>query len=246
LDRGNEIDEIANINERNTVTRPSKQPVPQGHALAAAAWTPLPEMSVTDPLAADVLWRPAKRMHLRPFLGREAGLSEAAMLLKLKKTTMNYWIDRLLDVGLIRTVRVDRLGRNRVPVYRCVADRLRVSMENAPFESYESVCEEFSAGFRNATQRSLAHAVARQAKYLELVCSQGDANGPLTTLLPREGATVEDDFVYFWGRIWLSAAQQQEFLGELHALWNKYELLSDRRGSNGPALMHLMLVPEHD
>lgn len=209
-----------------------------------ADWTPADELLVTEPEAVEILWHPRKRPHLQPFLGRSSSLAQATAELKIKKSTMSYWIDRLLQTGLIRVQRVERQGRNRVPVYRAVADRLRVGLADAPFESYESLCDEFSRAFRAQSRQALAQAIARQGRHLEMLYRQDPTAGLLATVLPREGAVPEDDFVYYWARLWLTAEQQQALRAELDALWNRYEALSDRHQAPSALLMHLMAVPE--
>lgn len=209
-----------------------------------AAWQPLAEWTVTAPAAVDILWRPAKRVNLRPFLGRESSLAQAAAELGVKKTAMSYWIDRLLEAGLIRTTRIERIGRNRVPFYRCLADRLRVALEHAPLESYESICADFSSRWRRVTEESLAQAVARQGPSLELVLSQGAAAGVRTDLMPREGADVKDDFVFYWARLWLGQDDRDALQRELDALWERYAARSDRHQHPSAVLLHLLQVPE--
>ena len=103
------------------------------------------ERRVTDPAAVQLLWQPRRRLHLRPFLGRSASLAEAARLLGLKKPAMAYWIRRLLALGLIEPAPPGRERGRDVPRYRCVADRLRVSLAQAPLDSQEAVFAETDA-----------------------------------------------------------------------------------------------------
>lgn len=210
----------------------------------AQAWQPADEQVVTEPAAVDILWRPAKRRHLVPFIGREASLAQAATEVKAKKTAMSYWIDRLLEAGLIRVARVAQVGRNRVPYYRCVADRLKVSLQDAPLESYESICTEFSARWRRLSDDALARAAARQAPCMELLIQRDPVAGALTLLQPRADAEVRDDYVFYWARLWLSAADREELRRDLDALWDKYERRTDRSLHDSPLLMHLQMVPE--
>jgi hypothetical protein len=209
-----------------------------------APWTPSPELVVTDALAVNILWRPDKRRHLVPFVGREASLAQAAAETGTRKTAMSYWIDQLLDAGLIRLTRVAHVGRHRVPHYRCVADRLRVGLADAPFESYESICTEFSTRWRRLSEQALAHAVARQAPAMELVISRDPVAGLRTLLEPRPGAPVKDDYVFFWARLWLAPADRDELQRDLNALWEKYEARTDRQRHDSAVLMHLQMVPE--
>jgi DNA-binding transcriptional ArsR family regulator len=207
-------------------------------------WSPAAELRVTDAAAVAILWHPAQRLHLRPFLGRASALGEAAQLLGLKKPAMSYWVKRLLAAGLIRPSGQARVGRQRVPTYRCVADRLRVSLKDAPLASYESVFEDSSARWQPATLHALARAVARQAPALDLTIYVDGPGGLGTTLLPRAGEVPRDDFVYYWGRLWLTPAERDALRNELDALWDRWSALSNADDKPCATLVHLVHVAE--
>ncbi|WP_341887869.1 hypothetical protein [Variovorax sp. YR752] len=210
---------------------------------AAADWTAVPELTVTDRAAVEVLWHPAKRVHLKPFIGRSAGLAEAAQALGVKKTAMSYWIGRLLEVGLIRHSGIDRSTRHKVPRYRCVADRLRVRLVDAPLSSHEGVFDDVDARWHPQARQALARSLAKQAPHLDLVVEARGPGGVTTELQPR-GAPPADDFIYFWGRLWLTAPERDALRGELDALWNRYAALSDESAKRHAMLVHLVAVPE--
>jgi hypothetical protein len=203
---------------------------------------------VTDPAAAHLLWFPRKRIHLRPFLGRSATVAEAAALLGLRRPVMNEWVQRLLDVGLIRRLPVDSADAatrdHAVARYRCPADCLQVSMADAPLESHEEIFEDAEALWLPQVRPALAQSLAHQAADLELTISASDEQGLVATLLPRAGRVPIDDYVYYWGRLWLNTDERDELRGELDALWNKYAALSDRSNKKAVTLMHLVAVPE--
>jgi DNA-binding MarR family transcriptional regulator len=207
-------------------------------------WSPVAELRVTDADAVAILWHPARRLHLRPFLGRAAALGEAAQQLGLKKPVMSYWVKRLLAAGLIRPCGHARVGRQRVPTYRCVADRLRVSLKDAPLASYESVFEDVSARWQSATLQALARAVAPQAPALDLTIYVDGPGGLSTTLLPRAGQAPRDDFVFYWGRLWLTPAERDALRAELDALWDRWSALSNADDKQCATLVHLVHVGE--
>jgi DNA-binding MarR family transcriptional regulator len=211
---------------------------------AESPWSPAAELRVTDADAVAILWHPARRLHLRPFLGRAAALGEAAQQLGLKKPAMSYWVTRLLAAGLIRPSGQTRVGRQRVPTYRCVADRLRVSLKDAPLASYESMFEDISVRWQPATVHALARAVARQAPALDLTIYVDGPGGLATTLLPRTGAVPRDDFVYYWGRLWLMPAERDALRAELDALWDRWSARSNADDKPCATLVHLVHVGE--
>lgn len=207
-------------------------------------WAVQDEVRITEPAAVEVLWHPAKRVHLKPFLGRSAGLAEAARELGIKKTTMSYWIGRLLDVGLIRLRSIERVTRQRVPRYRCIADRLRVALADAPVSSYEGVFDDVDARWHAQTRQALARSLARQAPHLDLIIEARGGGGVATEVLPRGSHAPPDDFIYFRGRLWLDVAERDCLRDELDALWSRYTALSDERAKSNALLLHLVVVPE--
>lgn len=210
-----------------------------------ASWTPAAELLVTEPAAVEILWNPHKRQHLKPFLARSNDLAGASAELGISKTAMSYWIARLSEVGLIRVERVEKRPRHRVAFHRCVADRLRVSLAQAPLESYEAVFADFSARWSGQATQAMARSLARQAPDLELCLSQQASAGLFTTILPREGCEPPpDDFIYYWARLWLNEDEADALARDLNALYDRYAALSDKKTKTVPALLHLLQVRE--
>jgi transposase-like protein len=203
------------------------------------------ELKVTAPAAVEVLWHPAKRRHLAPFLGQSAGLAEAAQALGVKKTAMSYWIRRLLDVGLIRPSGIEQLTRHKVARYRCIADRLRISLADAPLASHEAVFDDTDTRWHPLARRALARSVARQAPWLDMVIEANGTTGLGVQMQPRGPGAPRDDFIYYWGRLWLTAAECDALRSSLDALWSQYGALSDKANKAQTMLMHLVAVPDN-
>jgi hypothetical protein len=213
-------------------------------ASSEPTWNVEPELHVTDPAAIEVLWHPDKRIHLKPFLGKACDLAGAAQELAIKKPAMNYWIDRLLEVGLIRQTHVERRTRHRVPFYRCVADALCVGLAEAPIESFDDLLQDHQKRWRAFGNRALAECLARQAPHLEMRLHRSATAGVSQTILPRAEAQLQDDFILYWSRLWLTREENAQLQAELNALWDKYAALSNEQAKSEQVLMHLMHVPE--
>jgi len=209
-------------------------------------WTPAADLEITDPAAVEILWHVEKRLNLKPFFGRSADLASAAEQLGVSKTAMSYWIGRLLGVGLIRLVRVEKRGRHRIRHYRCVADRLRVNLNEAPLASYEGVLDDFTQRWHMQARAAMARSLAKQAPDLELcIANTGAAAGLSTTVLPRPGRpTPPDDFIQYWARLWLTEDETKQLANELNALYDRYAALSDKTSKTVPTLMQLTHVRE--
>lgn len=202
------------------------------------------ETTIQHPDAVQVLWHPSKRVYLKPFLGRSAGLAQAAKDLGVSKPAMSYWVKRLLALGLIRVRGRERQGRTTVTLYRGVADLLRVRLSDLPISCYEAVFEEVAARWRPAASRALTHSLSRQAPQLDLSVFVSDSAGLGIALLPRGPQTLTDDYLYYWGRLWITPAERTQLHQELDALWDRYAALSDRRHKTQAVLLHVMAVPE--
>lgn len=213
---------------------------------AVPPWQPAAELEITDQAAVEILWHIEKRVNLQPFLGRSADLATAAHELNISKTAMSYWIGRLTDVGLIRLVQVEKRGRHRVRHFRCVADRLRVRLHEAPLSSYEGVLDDFTQRWQIQARAEMARSLAKQAPDLELsISNRGATAGLFTTILPRPGCKPPpDDFIQYWGRLWLTDEEATRLADELNALYDRYAALSDKTSKTVPTLMQLTHVRE--
>ena len=209
------------------------------------AWVPAADLLVTHPAAVEILWLPDKRHYLKPFLGRSTDLAGASAELGMAKPAMSYWIKRLLEADLIRVERVEKRARHRVSFYRCVADRLRVSLEHAPMASYEAVFLDFSQRWQGQALAAMSRSLVKQAPQLELCLVPTATAGLSTTILPRDGhAPPPDDFLYYWSRLWLTEDETAALASELNALYDRYAALSDRTRKPVSSLMHLIHVRE--
>jgi DNA-binding transcriptional ArsR family regulator len=209
-----------------------------------SGWAAMDELRVEQPDAIDVLWYPRKRLYLKPFLGKAVDLAGAARELGIRKNAMSYWIDRLLEVGLIREVHVEKRPRHKVRFYRCVADKLRVGLMNAPLASYEDVFENFHSRWKQHALTALAESLERQSSELELCITSSDTSGVFSTIMPKQGSSLRDDFIYYWARLWLTEAERVALQAEMDALYDKYAALSNRNAKREQVLVHLIQVPE--
>lgn len=220
-------------------TRP---PAPKA-APADDAWEPADDLLVTHPDAVAILWHPDKRVHLKPFMQADNDMAGASRELGIKKGAMGYWINRLLEAGLLRPTQVEKRGRHRVARYRCVARRLRVGLADAPVQTYEGLFGDFSKLWMGQVHRSLARALERQAPTLELSIKATPTAGLSTNILPREGVEPPpDDFIYYWARLWLTEAEREALAADLNALYDRYGALSDPANKPHATLLHMIHV----
>ncbi len=89
---------------------------------------------VVDPAQAVIVGDPIRSRFLRPFLGRERTVTEAATEVGCTPNTMLYRVRRMLDVGLLRVVASrSRPGRS-IKLYRSSHDGYFVPNEAMPYD----------------------------------------------------------------------------------------------------------------
>ena len=226
---------------RPAIDEPHEPPVPP----EAAEWPVAPELQVNDAAVAELLWHPARRRQLAPFLGRSSTLAEAAAELGMGKPAMSYWIKRLLALGLIRPRGTTRLQRGRAVVqYRCVADCLRLSLRDAPLSSYEAIVDDSSALLREQTRQALGQALQRQSRWLEMRLQAHPATGMGIVVAPCGEGMPPDDCLHYWGRLWLAPEEARALRDELDRLWDRFSALSDRQHKRQRMLLQMVAVPE--
>jgi DNA-binding transcriptional regulator GbsR (MarR family) len=177
--------------------------------------------------------------HLNPFVAGEKSLSEAAQELNISKNRMNYWVNKLQRLDLIYTVRVEKRGRHRVPIYRATADFFVVPVELLPTDSDEDIFQ--LATFEQKVKRSLAdfkHAYMKdwQLRY-ELV--KGVA---LLKIEPPENRKEELKVVNSWGQLNLSETQAEAFRREINRVVGRYLKASQK--NQGKSFLYKMILVE--
>lgn len=87
---------------------------------------------VTDPRQAAILADPTRAQFLRPFLGRERTVSEAAEELGVAANTLLYRVRRMRDAGLLTVVRRIARAGSPIAVYRSSHEGYLVPVDVIP------------------------------------------------------------------------------------------------------------------
>ena len=182
---------------------------------------PLTERLIDDPAAALFFADGYQVRYLQLFLPQERSLAEAARSLAVSKSRMSYWVKKMLALGLIRVVRVEKRGRYFVPVYRATADVFLIPLELLPAESDEALLAMHSADFVKHERRSLAcfgrrHADGWHVRY----AARGD-RGQLS-IVPRSGDMEDAEIFNVWGQLSLSEAAAGALRQDMKTLLEGY------------------------
>jgi|SRR5690606_29182083 len=113
---------------------------------------------ISDPKAAKVLLDPDTRNHLAPFIGRAAGISQAAAGSGEKENTTLKRVRRFVELGLLEVVaELPRAGR-AVKLYRTTAEVFFVPFEATGSESLEAALAERDRNLESLLRRSVVQA----------------------------------------------------------------------------------------
>lgn len=194
------------------------------------------ELVVEDLEVATFLVDPVNSEHLSPFMTGEKSLSEAAAELGLSKSLMSYWVKKLLRFGLIITVRVEKRGRHKVPIYGPKAEAYVVPLDRMTTDPNKDVFA--SAQFERSLKRSLVHHKHQNLKGRYVRYGREGDNAVLE-VLPRQPQRKE--LADHWGQVNLTEAEAKRFYQEINRLFE--EIISVAKNDSGKKhLFKLTLV----
>lgn len=181
--------------------------------------------------------------HLDPFMREECSLSEAAKAIGIGKTRMSYWVDKMLQLELIEAVRVEKRGRNRVPIYRATADRFTVPLDKVPAESDEQFLVLHTRGFVEATHRAVMRTVRQHDNdwwmEYDLLNGKGQIN-----LAPQNRPLEPLMLISSFGTIHLTDAVANAAKQDLYDLMMRYIQLEDPKGKR--YLYQILMVEDSE
>lgn len=170
--------------------------------------------------AAKLLISPMNVRHLHPFMGKETSLSEAAAALKLSKSHMSYWLNKLLRLELIAPTRTEKRGKHNIPLYQATADVFTVPIEQIPVESDEHILSLHTKDFDQIERKSIIHSASTNAEGWHIRFSREDKMLP--QMLPSTGEMEMAKILNKWGCLSLTDEQAKSFRGELLEMLKRY------------------------
>jgi DNA-binding transcriptional ArsR family regulator len=202
---------------------------------------PSHECCINHAEAALFLLDGHKNRFVVPFLGLECSLAEAARAMGVSKSRMSYWVGRMLELGLIRVVRVEKRSRYNVPIYRSVADVFVFPIDLIPVESDEALLALQFGDFFPRAIRSLAMAGRKNADgwHVRVEREQGKV---WVRILPEAGSLETAKLISEFGRLHLSEAQAAEMRREMRAVLNRFIGLSNSH--SGKSHLYYFLAVE--
>lgn len=196
------------------------------------------ERLIEDRKVAAFLMNREKSRHLDPFLAQDCTLKMAALQLGLSKSRMSYWVVRLLKLGLIAVVHIERQKRHNVRVYRSVADSFALPIDLLPATDVEILEYCFNPTWHEFL-RSLAQAGRKNASGWHLRLLRRDAL-PSFQILPATADLEEARIFNTWARLSLTDEEVTELRNDLQTLLERYLKSPDAEVKTH--LLHLAVV----
>ena len=179
-------------------------------------------ITIDDPSTAQFFADFARIGRLEPFMLRDCSLADAATQLGISKSLMGYWVKIMLERELISVVRIEKVGRHRVPIYAATAQGFVVPMELIPQVSNETWLQHNLTKLEESAQRSLIQVGRKHTQHWQLSCVVvGAAVEVMVLPITDDGAGLEP-FNRF-GQVRLTMAQAAQLHQEMQALYDKYD-----------------------
>ena len=193
--------------------------------------------------AAEFFVNPNSSRHLEPFMRGECSLAEAARNLGIGKTRMVYWLNRMLQLGLVEPARIEKRGKHYVPVYRATAEVFTVPFDRIPAESDEGVLELAAKGFAEAERRAVIRKARQQSEewYLEYRVSTILSGQINRSFRPKAAASSQPPFILSFGTIHLTDEVAESARQELQAFITRY---GARNNPEGKGYLFKFLIVE--
>ena len=206
---------------------------------------PANALTVNDPDQARLLTDPVSKNYLKPFLGQELSVSEAADIYGCSLNAMLYRVRTFVEAGLLEVARTQKRKGRPIKVYRTVADAFFIPFAATEFTDLEERYRKQFLPVMHAAARGLATAHRSSPDWGEYLFRSEDGTVWTTPNTAVDGETVSPEgLVTTWRDVVLDLSVE-----EAKALFNKLEQLfkeAYERGSSPkgrPYALQVTLVP---
>ncbi|GAA1491536.1 ArsR/SmtB family transcription factor [Brachybacterium sacelli] len=227
------------MGEQNSPSRPADESVRPGRA----PWDDIDVESlhtVTDPAQVAILADPRRVRFIRPFLAREATVSEVAGELGVTANSLLYRVRRMTDAGLLRVVEErPRTGR-AIKVYRSSYDGYRVPMSAMQYDDLRHRVDAYGRPLLDDLARAYTTAL-RDAPHHDRIIARNSAGEVWTTdLLPTKTRRGEP-LVFADSVLWLDRRQAEIAQRHVHEALEAALSADDSEHSAGPRAPYLVM-----
>ena len=180
-------------------------------------------LRIDDPNAAKMLTDPQNAIYLSPFLAQENTVKGAATELNISELKMYRWVSKLINLGLLSFIKIERRRGKPIKHYRSIAKAFFVPFDLTPADTFEALLQQYD----NHWQSRLLHGLDKSIKPSGIgMCLFRDAEGNLRTLFTKDPLDstpdLVDDNLSRWAELKLSHQQALELKQKMIDLFNHY------------------------
>lgn len=161
---------------------------------------------VTDPAMAAILTDPNRVRFLRPFVGRDATVSQVAAELEISPNALLYRVRRMVDAGLLRVVETRPRAGRAIKVYRSSHDGYRVPMSAMRYDDIRHRVDTYGRPLLEDLSRAYTAALLAAPRHDRVIARTRTGDVWSTDLLPT--STRQGDPLLFADTVlWLDQEQ---------------------------------------
>jgi hypothetical protein len=188
-------------------------------------------VDVTNPLARRFISERTSCRMLLHFVEKETTLAQAADFYKISKQRMSYWINKMLDLRLIKVVRTERAANgSQQAVYTSIAPKLRVRRTDITAAEWRETAALYTKGVWDDALDSAIYA-SRNSGIDALRIFRDKKTQTIFTYFGRnENMTGESDYCLNTGWARLNEADYRAFQKDIRELVERYTAKKDPTG----------------
>jgi DNA-binding transcriptional regulator GbsR (MarR family) len=188
-------------------------------------------LEITNPLARRFVADGSNGVFLATLVDDETTLAASSEYHKLSKQRMSYWINKMLDLRLIKVARTERAANGaKQAVYTSVAPRFRIAKSNLTTSEWRETFVLFTRHVWDRVLDSVIHS-SRESRADALRVFRDKRTDVCWRVLGKdESAGAADGYLLTWGRVRLNETQYRAMQRDLNALVERYQSMSDSDG----------------
>lgn len=205
-----------------------------------------PYKQVNRPDAAAFLAQPASVRYIKPFLGRECSVKEAAQELNISMSGMMYWLEKMLALELIEVTRIEERRGRPIKHYRAVAKEFFVPFVLTRAGTHEEMLHEWEKPQHDALLKGIAKARGDHMAQWGILHSRPESGVLRSVFTALEGhqevSPSGPPVLSGWITAHLTPEQAKVFQQRMMEILKDMTLLGEA-GEGDPYVMHVGLAP---
>jgi DNA-binding transcriptional regulator GbsR (MarR family) len=188
-------------------------------------------LEITNPVARRFIADGSNGIFLATFVDKESSLASASEYHKISKQRMSYWINKMLDLRLIKVARTERATNgSKQAVYTSVAPRFHIKQSNLTTGEWREAIALLTRHVWDRVLDSVMQA-SREARSDVLRVFRDKRTDTCWRLISKDGESgARDGYLLTWGRVRLTEEDYRVFQSELDAVVKRYQAKTGAQG----------------